>query len=155
MLKKARSSLKKGRKKVQSKRIIIDGIEFASMLEGVMYTLLKEAGIVNFYEGNSYVTFTKFRYKGLCYERFRKDSASMKTRVNVEGVSYTPDFVGENEEWFIEVKGRPNESFPIRWKLFKQLMNQRENPPMIFMPKNTKDCEQVINILKNKGYGRK
>ena len=33
------------------------------------------------------------------------------------GIKYTPDFTGK--DYIIECKGRANESFPLRWKLFK------------------------------------
>lgn len=146
---------KKGRKVVQAKKKTIDGIEFASTLESKMYTLLKDAGIKNQYEGKSYQTFKPFNLKEECWERATKRSKAMIDRRKVTKVSYTPDFIGENEEWFIEVKGRANESFSIRWKLFKDLMTKRKNPPLIFKPQNIGDCEQVIEILKEKGYGKK
>ena len=34
-------------------------------------------------------------------------------------IKYTPDFIGK--DFIIETKGRANESFPLRWKLFKRL----------------------------------
>ena len=79
----------------------------------------------------------------------------MTNRPKVLEIKYTPDYVGENEEWIIEVKGRANESFPLRWKLFKQLMQQRDNPPILFKPSTDAECKQVIEILKDKGYGNK
>jgi hypothetical protein len=145
----------KGRKIVQSKKVTIDGINFKSMLEGTMHKLLKEAGIKNKYEGVTHVTFDGFKYGGECYERVQKRSEEMVNKQTVSKVSYTIDFVGEDEKWFIEVKGRANESFSIRWKLFKKLLNTREKPPMIFKPTNVTDCKQVIAILKQKGYGKK
>ena len=79
----------------------------------------------------------------------------MTDRPNVLKIDYTPDFVGENEEFIIEVKGRANESFPLRWKLFKALMQQRDNPPILFKPATVVECKQVVEILKSKGYGNK
>lgn len=146
---------KKGTKIVQSKKVKLDGIQFASTLESTMYKLLKAAGMKFEYEGTSYQTFEPFELKEECWERATKSSKAMIDRRKVTKVSYTPDFVGENEEYFIEVKGRANESFSIRWKLFKDLMSKRDNPPLIFKPMNKQDCEQVINILKSKGYGKK
>lgn len=145
----------KGKKIVQSKKITVDGIQFASSLESVMYKLLKKAGIKFQYEGKSYITFEPFEYNTDCFERVRKNSHEMKDRRNVAKISYTPDFIGENEEWFIEVKGRANESFPIRWKLFKKMLSKRIKEPILFKPTNVSDCRQVIKILNDKGYGRK
>lgn len=119
-----------------------------------MYLLLKDAKIKFEYEGNSYKTFDEFDYPEENWERARRNSPKMSDRRLVQGVSYTPDFIGENEEWMIETKGYAAKDFPIRWKLFKQEMASRENPPIIFKPSNKEDCLQVIEILKSKGYAK-
>ena len=119
-----------------------------------MYSLLKQAKIKFTYEGTSYETFEKLDYPAENWERVRKNSPQMVDKRTSQNITYTPDFIGENEEWFIEVKGRPNESFPIRWKLFKKKMSERENPPIIFKPTNKMDCIQVVEILKSKGYAK-
>lgn len=152
MIKKKKAA---GKQIVRSKKIIIDGIQFASTLEGRMYSLLKEAGIKFKYEGKTYTVLAGFEYKSESYEKFQKRSLEMTNRPKVLEIKYTPDYVGENEEWIIEVKGRANESFPLRWKLFKQLMQQRDNPPILFKPSTVAECKQVIEILKDKGYGNK
>lgn len=152
MIKKKKAA---GRQIVRSKKITIDGIQFASTLEGRMYSLLKEAGIKSKYEGKTYTVLAGFEYKSESYEKFQKRSLEMTNRPKVLEIKYSPDFVGENEEWIIEVKGRANESFPLRWKLFKQLMQQRDNPPILFKPSTVAECKQVIEILKDKGYGNK
>jgi hypothetical protein len=147
---------KKRKKVVNSKKGVYDGIQFASQLEITMYKELKAAGIVDFkFEPRSYVTFKPFEIDTECYERATKRSKEMVSRTKVTKVSYTPDFVDDNEEWFIEVKGRANESFPIRWKLFKKML-QRDNPrAIVFKPMNLADCKQTAQILKQKGYGSK
>lgn len=146
---------KKGIKKIQSCKETVDGIVFLSTLEATMYKLLKKEGIFVTYEGNSYNLLNSFKYKGECYERVRKKSKEMVNKQSVRGITYTPDFIGRNEEFFIEVKTIPNESFPLRWKLFKSMLEAKGQSPMIFKPMNIKDCEQVVQILKSKGYGKK
>lgn len=144
----------KRRQVVNSTKKTYDGINFASLLEVRMYKLLKEAGIEFRYEGTSYTTFKPFKLNTECYERARKKSKQMVNRPNVTKVSYTPDFIGKGDKWFIEVKGRANESFSIRWKLFKKLIAETNPTALIFKPMNQADCEQVIEILKKKGYGK-
>ena len=39
----------------------------------------------------------------------------------VLGIKYTPDF--EGKDFIIECKGRPNDTFPLRWKMFKKHVN--------------------------------
>ena len=145
---------KKGRKIVQAKKIVIDGIQFQSLLEGSMYRLLRDADVEFEYEGVVLTTFEEFNLEEDCWERATRRSKQMINRKKVKPVTYTPDFVGKNQEWFIEVKGRANESFPIRWKLFKETISKRKVKPLIFKPMNVKDCEQVIEILREKNYAR-
>lgn len=134
-------------------KLVYDGIKFQSLLEITMYKLLKDSGIDFKYEPKPYVTFRSFTSPNPCYERATKRSKGLADRRKVTQVSYTPDFVCANEEWFIEVKGRANESFPIRWKLFKKMLQETNPDAMIFKPMNKKDCEEVVEILKLQGYG--
>ena len=146
---------RKGRKIVNAKKKVVDGITFQSILETQMYKLLKDANIKFGYESKVYNTLDGLQYPSECWERARKNSKSMIDRRKVLGVKYTPDFVAEDESWIIETKGRANESFPIRWKLFKKLlMSKSKKTPIIFKPTNLTDCRQVIEILLEKGYGQ-
>jgi hypothetical protein len=123
-----------------------------------MYKMLKEASIDFLYIGKEnakYKLLVEDKYEGECYERAQKRSKAMRDTSKISETGYTPDFSGKNEEWFIEVKGRKLGDFNIRWKLFKRFLNKRDNNPTLFMPVTLKDCEQVINILKEKGYGKK
>ena len=61
-------------------------------------------------------------------------------------IKYTPDFIGDN--FIIECKGRPNESFPLRWKLFKKLVSQQFPNYTLFKPQNQKECDIVIRLIK-------
>ena len=73
--------------------------------------------------------------------------------INPLPIKYTPDFVGE--DFIIETKGRANESFPMRWKLFKKFINKCYPRVTLYKPQNQKECDQVIELLtiKNKLYG--
>ena len=122
-----------------------------------MYLLLKENDIPFTYEGKTYTVLKSFEYPNECWERATRKSKSMIDRRKVRDVKYTPDFVSDDGEWVIETKGRANESFPLRWKMFKRYLttDYAYIAPLIFKPTTKKDCEQVIEILKAKGYGKK
>lgn len=135
-----------------AKRATYDSIEFASKLEVFMYKLLKKNGVKFEYEGCVYPLLDEDEYDGECWERFTKRSKGMKVRNRLKKSIYTPDFVGENEEWIIETKGRKLQPFPIRWNIFKRTMNRRKNPPLLLLPTNEKDCQQVIEILRSRGF---
>jgi hypothetical protein len=57
----------------------------------------------------------------VAYERQANGKGEYKDRGNkkILGIKYTPDF--EGSDFIIETKGRANDSFPLRYKLFKAL----------------------------------
>lgn len=143
--------IKKRRKKgpVQAKRISYDGINFASGLERYMYMALKKAKIRAKYEGETFVLVNGFHFENEVYERQANGKGEFTNRggKRILPIKYTPDFIGNN--FIIETKGRPNESFPIRWKLFKRLMTEQFPGYRLFKPQNQKECDRVIQILKD------
>ena len=146
---------KKGPKKkkkgpVQSRKISYDGHNFASGLEKYMYMALKKSKIKAKYEGETFVLLNGFHFENEVYERQANSKGEFINRgeKRILPIKYTPDFIGE--DFIIETKGRPNESFPIRWKLFKKLVTEQFPGYILFKPQNHKECDRVIEILKNK-----
>lgn len=143
---------------VNSTKHVHNGITFDSGQELLMYKLLKTAGIKFKYIGGDNARYTvqpEFTYTGGCYERAQKRSKELRDKTKVSKAGYTPDFSGEGDEWFIEVKGRKLGDFNLKWKMFKRALEDSGNPPILFMPVTNDDCKQVIEILKQEGYGRK
>ena len=136
-----------------SRKKTYEGITFQSGLELYMYKALKAANIDFSYEGKSYTLLKESEYKGDCFERFTKKSKQLKIRNKIRLSIYTPDFIGVGDKWIIETKGFAIQPFPLKWKMFKQLMSKRKNPPLLLMPKNQKDCDQTVNILLERGFG--
>jgi hypothetical protein len=66
-------------------------------------------------------------------------------------IKYTPDFIGE--DFIIETKGRANESFPMRWKLFKQLIVRQFPGYTLYKPQNQKECDETVSIILSKQKG--
>ena len=60
---------KRKRGPVRSKKVICDGITFASGLEKYMYLALKEAKIINMYEGVTFTLQEGFMFDNESYER--------------------------------------------------------------------------------------
>jgi hypothetical protein len=82
-----------------------------------------------------------------CYERQSNGKGEFINRGNkkILGIKYTPDFIGT--DYIIECKGRPNESFPMRWKLFKKYVAENLPNVTLYKPQNQKECEKVIEII--------
>lgn len=136
---------------VVSKKVVYDGITFASGLEKYMYKALKEAGISAEYESQSFELLPSFTFKNDCIERQSNGKGDFVNRGNkkVLNLKYTPDFVGS--DFIIETKGRANDSFPLRWKLFKYLMTLMCDNRTLYKPQSQKECDETIKlILKNR-----
>jgi|TARA_R110000796_G_scaffold115593_2_gene227718 hypothetical protein len=137
----------KKRGPVRSKKVVYDGVTFASGLERHMYQALKKAKIDSEYEGETYVLVEGFHFENEAYERQGNGKGDMVNRggKKILPIKYTPDFIGK--EFIIETKGRANESFPMRWKLFKKFINRCYPHVTLYKPQNQKECDQVIELI--------
>ena len=147
-----KKKFKRKRGPVRAKKVTFDGIKFASGLERYMYQALKKAKIHAEYEGCTFVLQEGFTLKNKSYERQSNGKGEMLNRgcKKILPIKYTPDFVGSN--FIIECKGRANESFPMRWKLFKKYVNWKMKHVTLYKPQNQKECDEVIKLIikKNK-----
>ena len=132
---------------VRAKKVVYDGITFASGLEKYMYRALKKAKVKAKYEGRTYTIQSGFEFNMDSYERQSNGKGEFKNRGNkkILPIKYTPDFIGDG--FIIECKGRANESFPIRWKLFKGYVNTVQPYVTLYKPQNQKECDQVIELI--------
>ena len=144
---------KKAKRKgpVRAKKVVYDGITFASGLEKYMYIALKKAKIHAIYEGATFTVQDGFDFNIKSYERQANGKGEFKNRgeKKILPIKYTPDFVSDS--FIIECKGRANESFPLRWKMFKKYVNHKMKHVTLYKPQNQKECDAVIElIIKNK-----
>ena len=147
MKKRIRGRLKRKRGPVVSKKVTHDGIKFASGLEKYMYIALKKAKLKAKYEGQTYIVQEGFEFKTTSYERQSNGKGEFKDRGNkkILPIKYTPDFVSPS--FIIECKGRANESFPLRWKMFKKYVKVNLPHVTIYKPQNQKECDKVIELI--------
>jgi len=141
----------KKRGPVRAKKVSFDGINFASGLEKYMYQALKKAKIHADYEGATFELQEGFMFDIDSYERQGNGKGAMinRGRKKILNIKYTPDFVSSS--FIIECKGRANESFPLRWKMFKKYVNHKMKHVTLYKPQNQKECDEVVElIIKNK-----
>ena len=138
---------KKKRGPVVSKKVTYDGINFASGLERYMYMALKNAKIKAKYEGETFVLLSGFHFDNEVYERQANGKGDYRNRgqKRILPIKYTPYFIGD--DFIIETKGRANESFPMRWKLFKKLVTSQFPNVTLYKPQNQKECDETIKII--------
>ena len=141
---------KRKRGPVRAKKVTFDGITFASGLEKYMYIALKKAKIKAKYEGFTYTLQEGFMCDIESYERQSNGKGEMVNRGSkkILPIKYTPDFVSDS--FIIECKGRANESFPLRWKMFKNYINKHMKHVTLYKPQNQKECDEVINLILSK-----
>ena len=139
---------KRKRGPVRSKKVTIDGIKFASGLEAYMYKALKKAKIKADYEKRTFEVFSGFYFPENTYERQANGKGSMINRGDkkILGIKYTPDF--EGKDFIIECKGRPNDTFPLRWKMFKKYVSRYLRNYKLYKPQRQSECDDVINLIK-------
>ena len=142
-----RKSYKRKRGPVQSKKTTVDGIKFASGLEVYMYKALKKAKIKAKYEGKTFEIVSGFDFTHPCYERTANGKGEFKQRggKKILPIKYTPDFIGD--DFIIECKGRANESFPLRWKLFKKHLKDNNINTTLYKPQNQKECDKTVELI--------
>ena len=138
-------SRKKG--PVRAKKVTFDGIKFASGLEKYMYMALKKAKIHAVYEGAVFELQEGFMFDTDSYERQGNGKGAMINRgqKKILNIKYTPDFVSPS--FIIECKGRANESFPLRWKMFKKHVKEQIPHVTLYKPQNQKECDEVIELI--------
>ena len=143
---------KKSRKRgpVTAKKISYDGISFASGLERYTYIALKKAKLFEYYEGENFTLIDSFNFPNESYEKQANGKGEYINRgiKKILGIKYTPDFTGK--DYIIECKGRANESFPLRWKLFKLWLTKNNIGRTLYKPQNQKEVDLTIQMIKEK-----
>lgn len=142
--------MKRRKKKgpVQAKKISYDGISFASGLERYTYIALKKNKLYEGYESETYQIIESFNFPNISYEKQANSKGEYINRGSkkILGIKYTPDFIGK--DYIIECKGRPNESFPLRWKLFKLWLTKNNIGKILYKPQNQKEVDRTIALIK-------
>ena len=125
-------------------------MSFASKLELYCYKRLKEEGLYERYEEEKFTIIEGFTPSIEYWERQSNGKGELCERSGkkVLGISYTPDFTGR--DYIIETKGRANDTFPIRWKLFKRHCEEIGETRSLYKPQNQKEIDFVIEIIKQK-----
>ena len=138
----------KKRGPVQAKKISYDGINFASGLERYTYMALKKEKLFEGYENEVFQLVEGFNFENQSYEKQSNGKGEYTNRgqKKVLGIKYTPDFVGK--DYIIECKGRANESFPLRWKLFKLWLTKNKIGKTLYKPQNQKEADRTVMLIK-------
>ena len=142
-----RKKNKSGRSKVKNaKKSTYNGKNFQSNLELYCYKELEKAKVPVEYEEQTFTIFNALVYPQACYEGTSKKLYNKGSKIRP--ITYTPDFVDPSGKFIIETKGYANESFPLRWKLFKKHLKDNNHHYVLFMPRNKKQVDEVVDLIK-------
>lgn len=143
-----KKSSKKG--PVRAKKVSYDGINFASGLERYTYVALKKNKLFEGYENEVFQLIEGFDFNNEAFEKQANGKGEYTNRgqKKILGIKYTPDFVGK--DYIIECKGRANESFPLRWKLFKLWLTKNKIGKTLYKPQNQKEVDLTMILIKER-----
>ena len=143
-----KKSSKKG--PVRAKKVSYDGINFASGLERYTYIALKKNKLFEGYENEVFQLIEGFDFNNEAFEKQANGKGEYTNRgqKKILGIKYTPDFVGK--DYIIECKGRANESFPLRWKLFKLWLTKNKIGKTLYKPQNQKEVDLTMILIKER-----
>lgn len=152
-------------KKVINATVVKDGvITFKSKLEKSIFDTLSQHGFNPEYEPTTFVLIPSFVTNTPFYDKetdkqFKKRKESgdktakmlVKKNPNIQSIKYTPDFYFKykNLNVYIEGKGRENDVFYIKKKLFLRLLDTFDEPSIYFEVYTKKQLLQAIDIIKS------
>ena len=139
---------KKSRKKRE--KPVYDGITFDSRLEIYCYQKLKENNIEFTYNETTFELLEGFTSLVDSFEPDKRKGDSIYFRNSIyKGIKYTPDFIVKGGTNIIETKGLCRDKDEMVIKLFKRKMTLDGISCKFFLPKNHKQVDKAIELIKN------
>ena len=127
-----------------------NNIVFKSQLEVVIYKELLRAGFNPKYEERKFIIWEGLKPTKPFYNRDIQTKMLKLDMGKMRDITYTPDFTFEHKGHLIivEAKGFENDTFPIKKKLFRGLLEKMETSVIYFEVYTKKQLLQAIEILK-------
>ena len=140
------------RKVKNATAITYDGITFRSHIELKVYKALVDAGYKPQYEPDKIQLLESFRPKRVWYldGEPQTTKTGAKKGKTVIGKTYTPDFklVVNGITVYIEVKGHPNDVYPITRKMFLKWIDEQEEEIIFSEIHTMRGLNKFIDKLK-------
>lgn len=128
------------------------GVLYKSRLEAQMAKILDDYGLPINYETKTFQIFKGQSNEITSYRKTTANKGEFKPRdLTINSLKYTPDFVDSNlsrdNAFIIEVKGRPDTAFMLRYKLFLRYCNKYHKNFTLYMPRNKTQCIQTAKLI--------
>lgn len=147
------------RKIKNTKEVVFDNIKFKSQLERSCYKKIKETDLDVQYESEKIILWEGVKLdkvslhapKKIRPGKYEKDLQE-QTRALLK-ITYTPDFIiiRGKHKIYIDVKGKENDVYPIKKKMFLKHLEEREDDYIyhFFEPHSVKQIMQTIQTIKD------
>lgn len=128
-----------------------DGIHFKSKLEKMIYQTLKENHLPVEYEPLKFTIWEGFKPTIPFYNKDKNTRMLKLENKKIINITYLPDFVFKHKGYLIiiEGKGKENETFPIKKKIFRKYLEKNAPKSIYFEIYTKKQLMQAIDIIKN------
>lgn len=139
--------MEENKKIKNAKSVEYEGISFKSKLECNCFKKLREAHLEPLYEPVKYTLLSSSKLQhGSIYIPKKKE---LKEQFSHREITYTPDFELEYKGWhiYIDTKGKSNDTYPLKKKLFLHYLESVGTPYIFFEPHNLKQAEQLIQVI--------
>lgn len=125
-----------------------NNIQFKSKQEVNSYKRLIEAGFMPEYEKTTYTLVPKLTLSNVLYYIPHKIKV-LVSKSSCLPLTYTPDFEFNYKGYtiFYEIKGRPNDTYPLKRKLFLKYLDENNIKSIFFEPHNLNQIDTSITIL--------
>lgn len=147
-------------KKIKGAKIVeYKNIKFRSKLELACYKKLEESGLEFSYETEKFILNKSFKPENIIIYVPKKlgvgkyDKNLELSNKTILSITYTPDFivVKDNYKIYFDVKGKENDTYPIKKKIFLKLLEEKNDDInyIFFEPHSVKQMLQAIEIINN------
>ena len=116
---------------IKSRKVTEDGITFDSMTEHYFYKRCKELGVKVKVKPETLTLLPTFKFQGK----------------SVRPITWTYDFYLPDYRYIVEIKGRANETFPLKEKLFFYYMETSGRTDNYAKLKNKAEIDKFLNSL--------
>lgn len=134
-------------------------ITFKSCLECSCYKKLELSGLDFAYESEKVILWEGTKLNKVLFYSPKKIKLGKYNKIlelqkrALLNITYTPDFVvtKNNYKIYFDVKGKENETYPIKKKMFLKILENRNDGIryLFFEPHTVKQMLQAIEIIKN------
>ena len=127
-----------------------NSISFKSILEKNCYIELRRANFIVEYEPIKFILFEGIKVDKP-FIHYKKGIECIETNKKLINMTWQPDFIVTNSKgnkYIVESKGKENDLFPLKLKMFRKLMESLEYKGISVI--NTKrDCIELVKYIKN------